>query len=93
MNELLELIKKGSSISTVELAEKTGTTVEMVMARLERYEALHIIKKISFTIDGCSSGCGCGSSGHSITGCNKKHCMGCSHNPANKTPVVFWELV
>ena len=81
MEDLLELIKKGSSISTVELAEKTGTSVEMVMARLERYESLHLIKRVVFDLEGCSGSCG------------HKHCAGCSHNPRNRKAVVMYEAI
>lgn len=81
MSDLLELIKKGTSISTVELAAKTGSTPEMVTARLERYEALHIIKRVVLNTEGCSGHCG------------HKQCAGCSHNPANQPQIVMWELV
>lgn len=81
MNDLLNLIKEGKSISTLELAEKTGSSPEMVLARLERYEALHLIKRVVLNEEGCNGHCG------------HRQCAGCSHNPKNQPPIVMWEFM
>lgn len=52
---LLTLLDDDSIHSTAELADILGTSVEMVRARLERYEQLGAVKK---TVCSCGGGCG-----------------------------------
>lgn len=73
---LLTLLDDDSIHSTAELADVLGTSVEMVRARLERYEQLGLVKKTECS---CGSG-GCGS-------CSK--CRGCGGEQPTLT--VFWE--
>jgi len=78
MDELLEFIKHGNSISVSELASKFEMTTDMLAARLERYEQLGYVKKVILDTSPCSQGC--------------KTCKGCTSIKNKKNePITFWE--
>ncbi|MBQ8799544.1 MAG: hypothetical protein IJZ55_08270 [Lachnospiraceae bacterium] len=76
---LLDALDTKEICSTAMMAEKIGSSCEMVTAQLERYEQLGFVKK---TVMDTSSQCG--------GGC--KSCKGCSHKKQS-VPVTFWEKV
>lgn len=49
MNSILELLNHKEIQTTVQLAKALNTSVEMIQAKLERYEQLGYIKKIVYT--------------------------------------------
>lgn len=68
---LLTLLDDDSIHSTAELADILGTSVEMIRARLERYEQLGLVKKTVCSSGGCHScskckGCGGGTHGSAV---------------------------
>lgn len=76
---LLEALDSKEIRSTAQLADMLDISVELVEAKLERYEQLGLVKK---TLMNASATCG---------GSCKK-CKGCNHE--NKSvPVTFWEKV
>lgn len=76
---LLDALDSKEICSTAQLAHMLGISVELVEAKLERYEQLGFVKK---TVMNASANCG-GS-------CSK--CKGCNHENKS-TPVIFWEKV
>ena len=75
---LLELLDEPGIHSTAQLADKLGTSTEMVEARLECYEQLGYIKKSVLSAD-CGGNC--------------KRCRGCSGMKKSAASVVYWERV
>ena len=75
---LLELLDEKGIRSTVQLADTLNTSVEMVQAKLERYEQLGYVKKIVMSAD-CGGNC--------------KKCHGCSGLRGSAEAVVYWERV
>lgn len=75
---LLDLLEVRGIHSTAQLADTLGTSVEMVQARLERYEQLGYVKKTVMSAD-CGGNC--------------KKCHGCSGLRQNAATVVYWERV
>lgn len=73
---LLDLMKEQGMRSTAQLAEALGTSVEMVQARLERYEQLGIVKKIVMSAS-CGGSCG--------------KCKGCGKSAQGGKAVTYWE--
>ena len=76
MDALLEMLKTGQPAALPEIAEKLGISVEMVQARLERYELLGYAKRQIFDANTCAGNC--------------KKCSGCSGN-TNASPFIYWE--
>lgn len=76
--KLLDLLDQNETYSNVQLAEILGTTEEMVEAKLERYEQLGYIRKISQSL-GCDDGC--------------KGCHGCSGFKDKKNTLIYWERI
>lgn len=76
MEKLLEIIKEGQSLSMPELAERLDTSVELILARLERYEQLGVVKRVCFDASQCRGSC--------------KKCRGCSGMKKSE-PLVYWE--
>lgn len=76
---LLDALESEESRSTEQLAQLLETSVEMVEAKLERYEQLGLVKK---TVMNASEQCG--------GGCKK--CKGCDYKKQS-APVVFWEKI
>lgn len=77
MSTLLDMLDQIELTSTAMLAEKLNSTPEIIEAKLERYEQLGYVQKISM-----DSSCG-----------NCSSCKGCSHTQKNQAPVVMWEKV
>lgn len=75
---LLSLLEEKGVRSTAQLADALGTSVEMVQAKLERYEQLGYIKRTVMTAD-CGGNC--------------KKCRGCSGIRSSATSVVYWERI
>lgn len=75
---LLELLEVKEIHSTAQLADTLGISVEMVQARLERYEQLGYVKKTILSAD-CGGNC--------------KKCHGCSGLRKSAAAVVYWERV
>ena len=75
---LLELLDEEGIRSTTQLANTLNTSVEMVEAKLERYERLGYVKKIVMSTD-CGGNC--------------KKCRGCSGLRKSAAAVVYWERV
>lgn len=66
---LLVLLEDNGIRSTAQLADALGTSVEMVQARLERYEQLGIVKKTTMSAScggSCSKCKGCGKNGKAV---------------------------
>ncbi|MFA5658111.1 MAG: hypothetical protein WC900_02375 [Oscillospiraceae bacterium] len=74
---LMDLLATPTALSTAQLADTLGTSIEMIEAQLERYEQLGYIKKTVM----CGSSCSC----------NCKGCGYCTSNDRKGSPVVFWE--
>lgn len=81
MNNLLDYLDHNGVSSIQEMALALKTTPAMIQARLERYQQLGYVKKITLPT-GCGS-CGgrCGS------------CAGCGVKTQGGNPIVFWERV
>ncbi len=75
---LLSLLEEKGVRSTAQLADALGTSVEMVQAKLERYEQLGYIKRTVMTA-GCGGNC--------------KKCRGCSGIRSSAASVVYWERI
>lgn len=75
---LLDLLDEEGIRSTTQLANTLNTSVEMVEAKLERYEQLGYVKKIVMSGD-CGGNC--------------KKCHGCSGLRKSAAAVVYWERV
>ena len=76
---LLEALDSKEIRSTAQLADMLDISVELVEAKLERYEQLGLVKK---TLMNASATCG---------GSCKK-CKGCNHEKESVS-VTFWEKV
>lgn len=77
MEDLLSIIMTDKQITMPELAERLDTSQEMILARLERYEQLGYVKRISGQKGGsCSGHCG--------------GCKGCGSHKTQMQPVVYW---
>lgn len=81
MDALLDIVRKGGVLSTAELAYRTGTSAEMVEARLEQYARLGYLRKTAISSGGCGCGGACGS------------CKGCPAAGGSAAPknIAFWE--
>ncbi len=75
---LLELLEEKGVRSTAQLADTLGTSVDMVQARMERYEQLGYVRKTVMNAD-CGGNC--------------KKCHGCSGIRNSAASVVYWERV
>lgn len=75
---LLDLLEEKGVRSTAQLAEALGTNVDMIQARLERYEQLGYVRKTVMNAD-CGGNC--------------KKCHGCSGIRNSAASVVYWERV
>lgn len=75
---LLELLDEEGIRSTAQLANTLNTSVEMIEAKLERYEQLGYVKKTVMSAD-CGGNC--------------KKCHGCSGLKKSVAAVVYWERV
>lgn len=76
MKSLLALLEENGIHSTLQLADALGCSVEMVEAKLERYEQLGYVKKTVFSAN-CSGKC--------------KKCHGCDGFQNSHSTVVYWE--
>ncbi|MCR4757004.1 MAG: DeoR family transcriptional regulator [Butyrivibrio sp.] len=72
MKKLLELLKDGHARSTVLLATELHVSEDDVKRDLEFLEKMNIIKRISFTEQSGSCGCGCSECGSSCANCKPK---------------------
>lgn len=84
MNNLLDYLDHNGVSSIQEMALALKTTPAMIQARLERYQQLGYVKKI--TISSGPGGCG----GHC---CRCGSCAGCGVKTQGGNPIVFWERV
>ena len=76
MDELLTILQSRKSISMPELSKKLHMSEALIYARLERYEQLGYVKRVSEQTGGCSGACG--------------NCKGCgTHRPEFK-PSFYW---
>lgn len=75
---LLGLLDEEGMRSTAQLANTLNTSVEMIEAKLERYEQLGYVKKTVMSAD-CGGNC--------------KKCHGCSGLRKSAASVVYWERV
>lgn len=76
MENLLEFIRQGQVSALPELAERLQISEEMLLARLERYEQLGVIRQVRMDISGCGGNC--------------KRCRGCSGMETGGY-LVYWE--
>lgn len=76
MTDLLEIIRQGEISALPELAKGLKISEELLSARLERYEQLGYVKRVSMDTSGCGGNC--------------KRCRGCSGMKTGK-PLVCWE--
>lgn len=75
---LLSLLEEKGIRSTAQLAAELGTSVEMIEAKLERYEQLGYVKKTVMSAN-CGGNC--------------KKCHGCSGMKSAAASVVYWERI
>lgn len=76
---LLEALDNREIRSTSQLADMFGISVELIEAKLERYEQLGLVKKTQMNASAtCGGSC--------------KKCKGCNHENES-VPVTFWEKV
>lgn len=76
MENLLEIIRQGQVSALPELAERLQISEEMLLARLERYEQLGIVRRVCMDTSGCGGNC--------------KRCRGCSGMKTGGH-LVYWE--
>lgn len=76
MENLLEIIRQGQISALPELAERLQISEEMLLARLERYEQLGIVRRVRMDTSGCGGNC--------------KRCRGCSGMEVGGH-LVYWE--
>lgn len=79
MESLLGALKSGGTFSTAGLANRLGTTPEMIEAKLEAYVRLGVVRKTVFDPASCQSACG--------------KCPGCVGKAKIGRPVTFWECI
>lgn len=74
---LIDRLSAGECLSTAELADSYGITIELMEAMLFHYECLGYLRRTVL-------------SSHR---CEKKSCAGCTCGKQSAEPVVFWEVV
>ena len=79
MNQLIDLLKTENVCTLLELVEKTGMSEEMILARLERYEQLGLVKRCSEKAGSCEGRCG--------------SCKGCGNVDRSENPMIFWRVM
>lgn len=75
MESLLEIIRQGQISALPELAKRLRISEEMLLARLERYEQLGVVRRVRMDTSGCGGNC--------------KRCRGCSMKTG--VDLVYWE--